>query len=72
MCIRDRGRFDQYMYPFYQKDLENGVSEAFIADLIHEFKLKIAELWEVRTTRESIAYPGCPLWIHMMLSLIHI
>lgn len=61
------GRFDQYMYPFYLKDLEEGVSEAFIADVIHEFKLKIAEMWEVRTTRESIAYPGCPLWIHMMI-----
>ena len=63
-CI---GRFDQYMYPFYEKDLTDGVSEAFIADLVHEFKLKVAELWEVRTTRESIAYPGCPLWIHMMI-----
>ncbi len=61
------GRFDQYMYPFYEQDLKDGVSEAFIADLIHELKLKIAELWEVRTTRESIAYPGCPLWIHMMI-----
>lgn len=61
------GRFDQYMYPFYQKDIADGVSEGFIADIIHEFKLKIAELWEVRTTRESIAYPGCPLWIHMMI-----
>lgn len=63
-CI---GRFDQYMYPFYQKDLENGVSEAFIADVIHEFKLKFEELWVLRTNRESEAYPGCPLWIHMML-----
>lgn len=61
------GRFDQYMYPFYKQDIENGVSEEFIADVIHEFKLKIAEMWEVRTTRESIAYPGCPLWIHMMI-----
>ncbi len=61
------GRFDQYMYPFYKQDLADGVEEAFIADLVHEFKLKIAELWEVRTTRESIAYPGCPLWIHMMI-----
>lgn len=63
-CI---GRFDQYMYDFYKKDLADGVEEAFIADLIHEFKLKVAELWEVRTTRESIAYPGCPLWIHMII-----
>lgn len=63
-CI---GRFDQYMYPLYKHDIENGVSEAFISDIIHEFKLKIAEMWEVRTTRESEAYPGCPLWIHMMI-----
>ena len=51
------GRFDQYMYPFYKQDIESGINEAFLADVIHEFKLKIAELWEVRTTRESIAYP---------------
>lgn len=63
-CI---GRFDQFMYPFYKNDLANGVSEAFIADLIHEFKLKVAEMWEVRTNRESAAYPGCPLWMHIML-----
>ena len=61
------GRFDQYMYPFYQTDLTEGVSEEFIADVIHEFKLKFEELWVLRTERESKAYPGCPLWIHMML-----
>lgn len=34
------GRFDQYMYPFYQRDLENGTltkEEAF--DLLEEFSL---------------------------------
>ena len=61
------GRFDQYMYPFYDNDLKSGVSEAFIADLIHEFKLKFEELWVLRTNRESEAYPGCPLWIHMII-----
>lgn len=61
------GRVDQYLYPFYKQDLADGVEEAFIADLVHELKLKVAELWEVRTTRESIAYPGCPLWIHMII-----
>lgn len=61
------GRFDQYMYPFYKKDLENGVSEAFIADTIHEFKLKFEEMWLLRSTFDAQAYPGCPLWIHMMI-----
>jgi len=61
------GRFDQYMYPFYKKDIEQGVTEEFIKDVVHEFKLKIAELWNLRTEAESLADPGCPLWIHMML-----
>lgn len=61
------GRFDQYMYPFYENDLAKGVGEAFIADVIHEFKLKFEELWVLRTNRESEAYPGCPLWIHMII-----
>ncbi len=61
------GRFDQYMYPFYKNDLKNGVKDEFFADVINEFKLKFEELWVLRTERESQAYPGCPLWIHMML-----
>lgn len=63
-CI---GRFDQYMYPFYKNDLKDGLDEEFIADIVHEFKIKFEELWYLRTERESQAYPGCPLWIHMML-----
>ncbi len=61
------GRFDQYMYPFYKKDLKDGISNEFIVDIVHEFKLKFEELWVLRTERESQAYPGCPLWIHMIL-----
>lgn len=61
------GRFDQYMYPFYKNDLAAGVSEEFFSDIINEFKLKFEELWVLRTERESKAYPGCPLWIHMMI-----
>lgn len=61
------GRFDQYMYPFYRDDAAAGVGQEFFADVINEFKLKFEELWVLRTERESFAYPGCPLWIHMML-----
>ena len=61
------GRFDQYMYPFFKKEKEAGVDDAFFQDVVHEFKLKIAELWNLRTEAESLADPGCPLWIHMML-----
>lgn len=61
------GRFDQYMYEFYKKDIANGVSEEYITDVIHEFKLKIEEMWYLRDEFESAAYPGCALYMHIML-----
>lgn len=61
------GRYDQYMYPFYEKEAAEGRPESYFADIIHEFKLKIAEMWNIRCYKESIADPGCPLWMHVML-----
>lgn len=61
------GRFDQYMYPFFEKETAEGTDEVYFQELIHEFKLKIAELWNIRQYKESIAVPGCPLWMHIML-----
>ena len=65
--IHALGRFDQYMYPFYQKDLANGVSEQYIGDIIHELKLRIEEMWYLRDEFESGAYPGCALYIQMTI-----
>ena len=61
------GRFDQYMYKFYKNDLASGVSKEYIADVIHEFKIKFEEMWYLRNEFESEAYPGCALYIHIML-----
>lgn len=61
------GRFDQYLFPFYEKEITEGKSEIYFQEIIHEFKLKIAELWNIRQYKESIAVPGCPLWMHIML-----
>ncbi len=61
------GRFDQYMYPFFEKEKAEGKPEEYFADIIHEFKIKIAEIWNVRTEHESEADPGNPLWMHIML-----
>lgn len=61
------GRFDQYMYPFFEKERAEGKDEVYFQEIIHEFKLKIAELWNIRQYKESIAVPGCPLWMHVML-----
>lgn len=61
------GRYDQYMYPFFEKEVAEGKTEEYFSDIIHEFKLKIAEMWNIRSYKESIADPGCPLWMHVML-----
>lgn len=61
------GRYDQYMLPFFEKEMAEGKDEQYFKDIILEFKLKICELWNIRTEKESIADPGCPLWMHIML-----
>lgn len=65
--IHALGRFDQYLYEFYKNDMENGISEEYIGDIIHEFKLRIEEMWYLRDEFESGAYPGCALYIQMTL-----
>lgn len=61
------GRYDQYMYPFFEKETAEGRKEEYFADIIHEFKLKVMEMWNIRCYNESVADPGCPLWMHIIL-----
>lgn len=35
------GRFDQYMYPYYKKDIENGAKEAELFEILEEFFISI-------------------------------
>jgi len=43
------GRFDQYMYPYYRNDLENGkASREFMQELIECFHIKIWDMNKVR------------------------
>lgn len=37
------GRFDEYLYPFYKKDIENGVSKEELKELISCFWIKTCE-----------------------------
>lgn len=61
------GRYDQYMFPFYEKEAAEGKNEEYFADIIHELKLKVMEMWGIRCYAESIADPGNPLWMHIIL-----
>ena len=55
------------MYPFYQKALAEGQTEEFLSDLIHEFKIRFEEMWYLRSAGEAEAYPGCALYMHILL-----
>lgn len=61
------GRLDQYLYPFYEKALTDGQSEEYLTDLLHEFKLRFEEMWYLRSADEAEAYPGCALYMHIVL-----
>ena len=61
------GRLDQYLYPFYKKALADGQSEEYLTDLFHEFKLRFEEMWYLRSAEEAEAYPGCALYMHIVL-----
>ena len=46
------GRFDQYMYPFYKRDIESGeATREFMQELIENFYLKI---WDLNKLRNHI------------------
>ncbi|MGI6211805.1 MAG: glycyl radical protein [Anaerovoracaceae bacterium] len=61
------GRFDQYMYPFYEKEKAEGRDDEYFIEVYDEFKLKVAEMWNIRCYKESLADPGNPLWMHIIL-----
>lgn len=65
--IHSLGRFDQYMYDFYKADIERGVPEEELGDIVHELKLRFEEMWYLRDAVESAAYPGCALYLQMTL-----
>ena len=56
------GRFDQYMYPYYQKDLANGtVTKEFVQELIESAWLKVSELTKIRDAGSTKAFGGVEL-----------
>jgi formate C-acetyltransferase len=47
------GRFDQYMYPFYENDIKNGIAtRAEMQELIENFHIKI---WDMNKIRDHIS-----------------
>lgn len=58
------GRFDQYMWPFYKKDvLEEGtLTREEALELVECLYLKSCEVYEVRDSWYATAFAGYPMW----------
>ena len=50
-----------------KKRWRKGESEESLTDLLHEFKLRFEEMWYLRSAGEAEAYPGCALYMHIVL-----
>lgn len=62
------GRFDQYMWPFYQKDVQEGrLSRLQALELLECFYLKTCEVFEVRDRWYSMSFAGYPMWEILMV-----
>jgi formate C-acetyltransferase len=57
------GRLDQYLYPFYRKDIEEGrITRDHAKELIAEFLIKLNDCASLRPTFIAQLSPGYPIW----------
>jgi len=58
------GRFDQYMWPYYKKDVidEKNITEEFAFELLCCLYLKSCEVYEVRDKWYATSFAGYPMW----------
>lgn len=57
------GRFDQTMYPYYKKDLEEGnITFDQCVEMIECIWIKITEIIKVRDDFDAQAFAGYPMW----------
>ena len=57
------GRFDQYMYPYYKKDMENGsLSEESALELLTCLWIKTLTINKVRSQAHTLSSAGSPMY----------
>ncbi len=62
------GRFDQYLYPFLEQDLEEGrLSEDDAIELLEMLWIKFSSLIKLRNEYYSIAFAGHPMFQNLTL-----
>ena len=62
------GRFDQYMYPYYEKDLESGkITREFAQELIDCIWVKLNDLNKVRDAASAEGFAGYSLFQNLIV-----
>lgn len=61
------GRFDQYLYPFYEKDIRQHICQGKLLELIECFFIKVNEINKVRPWSETRYKNGYPMFQTLML-----
>ena len=58
------GRFDQYMWPYYKKDVidEKNITQDEALEMLECFYLKACEVYEVRDKWYATSFAGYPMW----------
>ena len=58
------GRFDQYMWPYYKKDVidEKNITKEEALEMLECFYLKACEVFEVRDSWYATNFAGYPMW----------
>ncbi|MBP1047756.1 formate C-acetyltransferase [Enterococcus sp. BWM-S5] len=54
------GRMDQYMYPFYKRSLEEGISETFLYEVLGDFYVKTNDVVLLRSESSAKCFAGFP------------
>ncbi len=61
------GRFDQYMYPYYKKDIENGsITKEFAQELIDCLWIKLNDLSKVRDKDSAAGFAGYSMFQNLI------
>ena len=63
------GRFDQYMWPYYKKDVidEKNITREEALEMTECMYLKTCEVYEVRDNWYATAFAGYPMWQTLMV-----
>ena len=66
------GRFDQYMYPFYESDIRNGrLDKEGALELLEVLWVKMTSLIKIRNEYYSIAFAGHPMFQNLTIGGRH-